>query len=94
MKLGEIKFDWGKTMLYMQRKNAFQKLKLSISFWNTISLSTLTNLDGLVRLLVDETNLYVQQNGRKFRTNKKEMRALLGISYIMSISKLPTIKSC
>ena len=38
MKLGEIKFDWGKTMLYMQRKNAFQKLKLSISFWNTISL--------------------------------------------------------
>ena len=57
-------------------------------------ISTLTNLDGLVRLLVDETNLYVQQNGRKFRTEKKEMRALLGISYIMSISKLPTIKSC
>ena len=55
-------------------------------------ISTLTNLDGLVRLLVDETNLYVQQNGMKFHTNKKEMRALLGISYIMSISKLPTIK--
>ena len=38
MKLGEIEFDWGKTMLYMQRKNPVQKLKLSISFQNTISL--------------------------------------------------------
>ena len=55
--------------------------------------SDVTNLDGLVKLLVEESNLYAQQNGREFHTNKQEMRAFLGINYIMSINKLPTIKS-
>ena len=51
------------------------------------------NLDGLVKLFVNESNLYAQQNGREFRSNKKEMRAFLGINYIKSINKLLTIKS-
>ena len=51
------------------------------------------NLDGLVKLFVNESNLYVQQNGREFHSNKKEMRAFLGINYIKSINKLLTIKS-
>ena len=55
--------------------------------------SDVTNLDGLVKLLVDENNLHTQQNGREFHTNKQEMRAFLGIIYIVSINKLPTIKS-
>ena len=56
--------------------------------------STVTNLDGLVKPFVDESNLYAQQNGREFHTNKQEMRTFLGLNYIMSINKLPTIKSC
>ena len=51
------------------------------------------NLDGLVKLFVNESNLYVQQNGREFHSNKKEMRAFLGINYIKSINKLLTMKN-
>ena len=51
-----------------------------------------TNRD-LVKLIVDQTNLYAQQNGREFCTNEKEMLAFLGINYIMSINQLPTIQS-
>ena len=39
--------------------------------------SAVTNLDGLVKPFVDESNLYAQQNGREFRTNKQEMRTFL-----------------
>ena len=35
------------------------------------------NLDGLVKLIVDENNLYAQQNGREFHTKKQERRASL-----------------
>ena len=56
--------------------------------------SAVTNLDGLVKLLVDESNLYAQQNGREFHTNEQKMTVFLGINYIMSINKLPVIKSC
>ena len=49
-----------------------------------------SNLD--VKLLVDESKLYEQQNDREFQTNKQEMRAFLGTNYIMSINKLPIKK--
>ena len=55
--------------------------------------SAVTNLDGLVKLLVDESNFYTWQNGREFHTNKQDVRAFLGINFIMSINKLPTVKS-
>ena len=51
------------------------------------------NLDGIVKLLVDKSNLQAQQSGREFHTNKQEMRAFLGINYIMFINKLPSIKN-
>ena len=56
------------------------------------AFSAVTNLDGLVKLFADESNLYVQQNNSEFHTNEQEMRAFFGINYIMSINKLPTIK--
>ena len=55
--------------------------------------SVVTNFDGLVKLLVGESNLYAQQNGREFGTNKQEMRAFLGINYMIFINKLQTIKN-
>ena len=55
--------------------------------------SAVTNLDALLTLLVHQTNVYAQQKGRQFQTNREEMRAFLGLNYIMSINKLPTIKS-
>ena len=55
--------------------------------------SVVTNLDPLQKLLVDQSNLYIQQNGREFKTNIDEMKAFLGINYFMIINKLLTIKS-
>ena len=51
----------------------------------------MTNLDGLVKLLADGSNLYAQQSSREFHTNEKEMSAFLEINYIKSIDK-PTIR--
>ena len=45
-----------------------------------MDFSVVTHLDGLVKHLVNENNLYVG------------MRALLGINYIMFLNKLPTTK--
>ena len=55
--------------------------------------SVATNLDPLLKLLVDQSNLYAQENGREFKTNSDEMKAFHRINYIMTIKKLPTIKS-
>ena len=55
--------------------------------------SVVTNLDPLQKLLVDQSNLYTQQNGREFKTNTDEMKAFLRINYFMTINKLLTIKT-
>ena len=55
--------------------------------------TAVTNLDQLLQIIVDESNRYAQQKGREFQTNVEEMRAFLGINFIMTINKLPTIKS-
>ena len=51
-----------------------------------------TNLNELVKHICDQINLHAAQNGREFSTNPEEIRAFLGINYIMSISKLPNVK--
>ena len=56
-------------------------------------ISVVTNLHPLLKLLLDQINLYVQQNEREFQASIDEMKALLGINYFMTINKLPTIKS-
>ena len=55
--------------------------------------SAVTDIENLIKLTVFESNLYAQQKEREFETNEQEMRAFLGISYVMSINKLSTIKS-
>ena len=47
----------------------------------------------MLQIIVDDSNRYAQQKGREFQTNVEEMRAFLGINFIMTINKLPTIKS-
>ena len=51
-----------------------------------------TNLNELVKHIHDQTNLYAKQNEREFATNPEEIRAFLGINYIMLISRLPNVK--
>ena len=51
-----------------------------------------TNLNELVKHICDQINLYTTQNGSEFATNPEEIRAILGINYIISISKLLNVK--
>ena len=52
-----------------------------------------TNLDELINLIVVQSNLYAQQNGREFQTNVKEIMAFLGINHIISINYLRIVQS-
>ena len=47
--------------------------------------SSVTNLDGLVKFLLNKSDLYAQQNLKEFHTNKQEIRLLLGINCKMSL---------
>ena len=51
----------------------------------------LMQLDKLVTLIVTETNRYAQQNERNFVTKTEEMKAFLGMNYMIGVNKLPTI---
>ena len=51
-----------------------------------------TNLNELVKQISDQANLYAIENGRDFALNPKQIRAFLGINYIMPVSKLPNVK--
>ena len=51
----------------------------------------MTSLGELLKLIVEQSNLYVHQNGRKFTVTKEELKAFLGINFVMAINKLPTI---
>ena len=43
-----------------------------------------TNLDALVEIIIEQSNLIGKENGRGFQTNEEEM---------MTVNKLPTIAS-
>ena len=49
------------------------------------------NLDVLIELLVQQGNLYLQQNMRSFLTNAKEMKPYIGVNYIIAVDQLPCI---
>ena len=49
------------------------------------------NLDVLIELLVTQSNLNSQQNERHFITNPEEMKAFVGINYVMTVNQLPNI---
>ena len=45
--------------------------------------SLVTGLEELLELIVEQSNLYAHQNGRNFTVTKKELKAFLGISFII-----------
>ena len=54
-------------------------------------LSLMTELEKLLELIVEQSNLYAHQNGRNFTVTKKELKVFLGINLAMAINKLSTI---
>ena len=53
--------------------------------------SLVTGLEELLELIVEQPNLYAHQNGKNFTVTKEELKAFLGINFVMAINKLPTI---
>ena len=53
---------------------------------------TVTGMNELLEIIVTETNRYTTQKGHNFETTKDEMKAFLGINFIMGINKLPVNK--
>ena len=44
-----------------------------------------TGLEELLELIVEQSNLYAHQNGRNFTVTKEELKAFLGINFVMAI---------
>ena len=88
IKPGEIEFDWEKKHVPYAKEECSLKADIIHQFSEHHIpfdvLSAVTNLDGLVKLLVDESNLYTQQNGREFHTNEQNEHFR---------NQLPTIKN-
>ena len=53
--------------------------------------SLVTSHEELLRLIVEQSNLDAYQNGRNITLVKKELKAFLGINFVVAINKLPTI---
>ena len=53
--------------------------------------SLLIGLEDLLELIVKQSNIYDHQNGINFTVTKEELKAFLGINFVMAINKLPTI---
>ena len=49
------------------------------------------NLDLLIEILVQQSNLYLQQTWRKFLSNAWEMKVLIDVNYIMTVNQLSSI---
>ena len=51
-----------------------------------------TRMNELLEIFVMETNRYATQKGHNFETTVDEMKALLGINFIVGINKLPSLE--
>ena len=49
-------------------------------------------MNELLEIIVTETNRYATQKGRNFETTEDEMKAFLGINFIMDINKLSSLE--
>ena len=53
--------------------------------------SLVTGLEELLEMIVEQSNLYAYQNRRNFTVTKEELKAFLGINFIMTIKRLSTV---
>ena len=49
-------------------------------------------MNELLEIIVTKTNRYTTQKGCNFETTEDEMKAFLGINFIMGINKLPSLE--
>ena len=94
-KLDEIQFQWRPKIALNIREECnlvgevYHQLKENTSPLDVYE--KVVSLDDLIELLVTQSNLYSQQNGRHFKTNPEEKKAFLGTNYVMAVNKLAVI---
>ena len=77
------------------RKNCFLEGRISHQLDESASafdiFEQVINLDILLELLVQQSNFYSQQNERNFLINPVEMKAFIGVNYIMAVNQMLSI---
>ena len=86
-----LSFTWKKRANPHEREEC--TLKAEVIIKEMQKQCTPFDMFRTIYLIVVQSNLYTQQNGREFQTNAKEMMTFLGINYIMSINQLPIVQS-
>ena len=88
-------WKWTKKVKVTKQKECYLVPEIQPNLNETVSLieifSLVTGLEELLELIVEQSNLYAHQNGRNFTVTKEELKAFLGINFVMAINKLPTI---
>ena len=96
LKHATASLKWQRKPKLIKRKNCELEAKILLDLPVNPSplrvFESTTRLNDLVSLICDQTNLYAEQNGRTFRTTPEEVRAFLGVNFMMAICKLPNIK--
>ena len=54
---------------------------------------TVTGMNDPLEIIVTKTNRYATHKGCNFETTEDEMKAFLGINFIMGINKLPSLQN-
>ena len=82
----------------MTKKKCTLELEVLVNLDNVSTpfdmFQTVAGMNELLEVIVMETNRYTTQKGRNFETTEDEMKAFLGINFIMGISKLPFLEDC
>ena len=55
--------------------------------------SLVTDFEELLALIVEQSNIYAHQNGRSFTITEEELKAFLGINFVMAISYPPLLNT-
>ena len=88
-------WEWTKKIKMTRQEECHLVPEVKSNLNETVSpieiFSLVTGLEELLELIVEQSNLYAHQNGRNFTVTKEELKAFLGINFVMAINKLPTI---
>ena len=88
-------WKWAKKVKVTKQEECHFMLEIQSNLNETISpieiFSLVIGLEDLLELIVEQSNIYDHQNGINFTVTKEELKAFLGINFVMAINKLPTI---
>ena len=88
-------WKWTKNVKVTKQEECLLVPEMQSDLNETVSpikiFSLVTGPEVLLELIVEQSNLYAHQNGRNFTITKEELKAFLGINFVVAINTLPTI---